>query len=459
MYYLVAGYKPAGSELLAGRYRVVSTAPAVVEDRAPHLPVEPGGPLPAAARPYQRLNLFRWAVPEVHTCLTLPNAAEPCILLERGPIGEDGRPWTTLPMAWSAAGPLRQLGWLIQVVRLWDPCLQEGVGGSLLDPANVGVLGWQACLFQLHLDSATPTLSELGAAWLKCLPGLEPPLLEVVEALAAGLYPGAAVLLDALESLVACIPPSQRVKAHGDTHPGRRSNNEDCFAYEPGGGYAVVCDGMGGHDSGEVASQMALASLRADLAVLTAQPLAPAEVRRGLDAAVRRANQQILEENRRQGRSQLRQMGTTVVACCLTGALLHVAHVGDSRIYLVDRHHCEQITVDDDVANLEVSLARTTTSLVSRLSGSGNLTQALGVVSMNALQVTVQTFVLSEDCLVLLCTDGLCDGNLVERSWRSSLLPLVCGDLPSGGRSLIDLALRELGHDNITFVLLQYTVG
>ncbi len=210
-----------------------------------------------------------------------------------------------------------------------------------------------------------------------------------------------------------------------------------------------------------MASALALTSLKEYLAYLFAprpeQPLTALQMRQGLAEAVYRANQQLVNRNQSERRSRYQQMGTTVVAYCLTGSLLHIAHVGDSRIYLINQSHCQQLTVDDDVANLEVSLAHTTTTASSYLTNGGALTQALGVTATQSLLPTVQTFVLPEDCLLLLCSDGLCDGSLIERTWQTALRPLLEGDLAGSTQELLDLALRELGHDNITFILVRYT--
>lgn len=457
MYYLVTGHCPRGDEALAGRYRLLATEPAVVEDLKPNLPIPSSGPIPTIGRPYQRLNLFRWAIPEVYTSIALPGAEEPTILLDRGPIDANGFPWPTMVNAWERASLLQQLGWLIQIVRLWDPCIQERAAHSLLSPENIGVLGWQLRLFFLCNDAEVPPLRQLGVAWLSQLQPLDTSLENTLQDLAAGKFATAYALLEALETLVLAVPTTRKPVVFGGTHPGRRKGNEDSHAFDrQQGHYGIVCDGMGGHDGGEIASAMALASLEQDLKSLALGQLTPAQVRQHLDLGIRRANQLLVETNQQQGRTSYRQMGTTVVAYCLQGSLLHIAHVGDSRIYLVDQSHCQQLTVDDDVANLEVSMARTTTSAIQQMSGSGNLTQALGVIPMHMIAPSVQTLVLPEDCLVLLCSDGLCDFGFVDKHWQADLQPLIRGDLAAGGRTIIEKALEEMGHDNITAILVKF---
>ncbi|WP_218082676.1 PP2C family protein-serine/threonine phosphatase [Anthocerotibacter panamensis] len=449
MYYL-ATTADSRTPFPNGRYQVQSSMPLVVRDTQPGTALAPYAQMPPLSRPYQRLNAFRWAVPQVHACLN-----STWFLLEDAPLTPTGEPWPRLSHAWSKADSLMRLGWLIQIGRLWDACIQESVATSLLDLDNLGVLGWQVRLFYLKPDAARPTLQQLGQCWLR-LGALPPNLLPVVEDLAKGRLAQALDLLDALEALVD--GPGKVEVVVGATHPGKRSNNEDTFTYDPQGRYALVCDGMGGHDGGEIGSQLALQSLEQRLSQLFYVEGTPSarQMRWSLTDSVYQANQAIYDLNRQQGRQHYRRMGTTLVACCLIGPLLHVAHVGDSRVYLIDRQHCQQLTVDDDVANLEVSMARTTSNTVAGMPNSGALTQALGIMAPNALHPTVQTFVLPEDCLVLLCTDGFCDGALVERFWEQALLPLLTQDPRAHDQALIDLALRELGGDNITFILIKY---
>jgi protein phosphatase len=430
----------------------------IVEDTSPALAPDPNPqPIPPLCRPYQRLNAFRWAIPGVHSYFG--PTEQPCLLLEEVPVTANGFLWPSLEKAWAEVTLLHQLGWLLQIARLWDPCMQEGVALSLLRPENIRAQGWQARLSYLEKDTSIPSLQDLGILWQQWTPAVIS-LQMLIQSLAEGKITEAGDLMAELESLAMQYGSTAQTKRIvGATHPGNRPNNEDTFAYNPEGRYGIVCDGMGGHEGGEIASHLAVQSLEEDSKALTLQPLSALQIRQGLADALYRANQQIFELNQQQGRDRYRKMGTTAVAYYLTGPLLHLAHVGDSRIYLIDRHHCQQVTVDDDIANLEISLARTTSSAILSVASGGALTQALGVIANTSLQPTVQTFVLPEDCLVLLCSDGLCDRALVEQHWQDALLPLLHQDLSDKAQGLIELALRELGHDNITFILLQYSAG
>ncbi len=455
MYYFAIGNLGSLASPLGERFKISELPLPIVQDLHPNQTVPDAEELPGICLPYQRLNAYRWAVPEVYACLptALGGSKDPCILLSNAAISENGITWPSLPESWPKTSLLAQIGWLAQISRLWDACNQESVITSLLNLNNIAVQGWQIRLYKLEFGQAKSSLQDLGGS-LQTLPSTYPQLRKLVDGLAAGQFPTAIDLEEALETLALQVSGGRVLDCTSKTHPGRRANNED--AYEVRGRFAIVCDGMGGHEGGEVASRMAVESMDQDLKSFSEQGYSPATLRKALLECVHRANQGILAVNQSQQRIGVGQMGTTVVAYFLDGPLLHIAHAGDSRIYLINHQHCQQITVDQDIANREMSLAHLTASAADSMLGGGTLTQAVGILNRNSFQPIAQTFVLSEECLILLCSDGFCDGDLVENTWRQELLPLLDTSLQERSQGLIDLALRELGHDNITFVILKF---
>src|SRR5687767_4433697 len=113
--------------------------------------------------------------------------------------------------------------------------------------------------------------------------------------------------------------------AHGVTHPGRRPSNEDAFVVDPELGLFVVADGMGGHQAGEVASELAVDTIRRTVAA------GGSRRKRMLEQAVGRANETILAAAAT--RPDYEGMGTTVVAVLVSGARAVYVSVGDSRLY------------------------------------------------------------------------------------------------------------------------------
>src|SRR5262245_33132816 len=127
--------------------------------------------------------------------------------------------------------------------------------------------------------------------------------------------------------------------AHGVTHTGRRPTNEDSLLVDPGRGLFIVADGMGGHNAGEVASDIAVKTIGAFLTDDTPH------TQTRLDMAIKAANEQILETA--SGQSDYAGMGTTVVVALLTDAHALFANVGDSRAYVWRKGTLKRLTRDD----------------------------------------------------------------------------------------------------------------
>src|SRR5262249_1817209 len=140
-----------------------------------------------------------------------------------------------------------------------------------------------------------------------------------------------------------------RLESAGKTDVGLvREKNEDSMLIDPTLGLYVVCDGMGGHVGGQVASQLAVATI--------AEVVRAKNVQLGTDepdklsTAIRAANAAVF--NKAKADPSLHNMGTTVVAIREDGDLLHLCHVGDSRIYRLRQGTLEQVTRDHSLINL-----------------------------------------------------------------------------------------------------------
>jgi protein phosphatase len=191
-----------------------------------------------------------------------------------------------------------------------------------------------------------------------------------------------------------------------------------------------------------------------------------------LTAVIRVANNLIADRNNTQGRESRRRMGTTLVmAIQLPQKVktpsglrntheLYLAHVGDSRAYWLTPDYCHPLTVDDDVATREVSLGRSLYHEALQRPDAGALTQALGTRDAQLLRPTVRRFVLEENGLLLLCSDGLSDHDWVERAWPYTTRKVLQGEmtLAEGVQAWIDLANQHNGHDNTSVVLLRCLV-
>jgi serine/threonine protein phosphatase PrpC len=252
----------------------------------------------------------------------------------------------------------------------------------------------------------------------------------------------------------------------------QREHNEDSFGIQtliqkvenPMGrsvqarGLYILCDGMGGHASGEVASGMAVEAIRRYFQEHWQDEQLPSEeiVREG----VRIANQAIYEVNEKNARSGSGRMGTTLVMMLIQNTNVAIAHVGDSRLYRLTRKRgLEQLTVDHEVAQREI-IRGVDPEIAFKRPDANQLTQALGPRGEQFVNPDVQILELNEDTLFIMCSDGLSDNDLVETHWQTHLAPLLSSraNLDQGILQLIELANDHNGHDNITAILIRVKV-
>lgn len=267
----------------------------------------------------------------------------------------------------------------------------------------------------------------------------------------------------------------------GRTDIGRqRDHNEDYFGIEtkviklesPSGktvhaqNLYILCDGMGGHAGGEVASALAVDTLRryfkekwqgTPFSSTTANNLPGPET---LIEAVQLANKAIYDVNQQNARSGSGRMGTTLVVVLIQDTEAAVAHVGDSRLYRFTRKRgLEQITIDHEVGQREIQRGVDPDIAYAR-PDAYQLTQALGPRDEHFIKPDVQYVELNEDTLLLLCSDGLTDNDLLETHWRTHVEPMLSSqsNLEHGVGQLIELANQYNGHDNITAIAIRAKV-
>jgi protein phosphatase len=203
------------------------------------------------------------------------------------------------------------------------------------------------------------------------------------------------------------------VDIFGATDPGCvRLNNEDNFVFDPELGLLIVADGMGGHNSGEVAAELATREIHkyARQMIGGQKPIVPEGGTKGLSVRgqqlefmVRSANTIIYEKGRAFPKDA--GMGTTVVAALISGSSVTVAHVGDSRLYLWRRGDLAQLTEDHSLVGEQVRRGQITAEEAVRSNLQNILTRALG--ADGKVDVDVSEHMLMPGDVVLLATDGL----------------------------------------------------
>lgn len=248
------------------------------------------------------------------------------------------------------------------------------------------------------------------------------------------------------------------VKSAGLTHVGRqRQHNEDSFLVANDSRLYLVADGMGGHAAGEIASRIAVDSI-SEFILHTKEddgtwPHAYDEqFRRStnrLMEAVRSANTRVLEAMRKDAR--LRGMGTTVVACLADEGTVSVAHVGDSRAYLIRDNQLSRITNDHSWVFEQVQAGMLTEAEAEKHPLRNVITRALG----GALQVSPDAVEIEAKPgdVYLLCSDGLT--GMVPEEEILRLVSGADGDLEEACQKLIESANAHGGLDNVTAVLLR----
>ena len=553
--------------LVSDRYLV--TQPQIWLDTKPSTLVSVPVMLSEALLPYLHLYLHRLHLPSLYGFCGLEEDEPPILLLENAPIAADGSLFPLLEAAWATAAPSRQIYWLWQLWQLWAPLKAQRVAASLLNPENLHVEGWRVRLRELIADAVTlnpeagietvapptdtaeattspplfrtttPLLQDLAAAWQPWVERADRSIAAPLKAIWQQMQTNqdseaiATQLNQLLLKQTAQLPLKLEIAGATTTGTQRAHNEDSCFPISPLPAdpllpyVGIICDGIGGHEGGEVASQLALRTLQLQLRALLAEstheslsarqseprsstdaetsgaentgplnlefeeaeltrqpdPLSPTIVKQQLQEIVRIVNNLISEQNDSQGRELRQRMGTTLVmAVQLPQPIatlpisvetapdtpiqrpsheLYLVHVGDSRAYWLTPDYCHALTVDDDVVTREVLMGHSSYQEAMRRPDGGALIQALGTRDADLLDVNVQRFLIEEDGLLLLCSDGLSDYDRIEQSWQPLTQAVFAGErsLPEAVQNWIDLANQKNGHDNTSVVLLRCQVG
>jgi PPM family protein phosphatase len=257
---------------------------------------------------------------------------------------------------------------------------------------------------------------------------------------------------------------SEKVQYFARTDVGRlRDHNEDNYLVDKKLSLSVVADGMGGHAAGEVASALAVRIIHDEMkghretieafASGTSDARSrPKEILALLEQAVQRACAKIHEEAKAD--SSKRGMGTTLSALMIAGSLGFIAHVGDSRIYLLRNGKIQQVTEDHTVYNELIKRGKLTRDQIERVAQKNAITRAVGVYER--VEVDTLTIEVVPGDQFLLASDGL-HGYIAHTAELEPYLEESDGDVAT--EELIALANRKGGKDNITAVLVRLGQG
>lgn len=483
---VIGGDLEPSQTLISDRYVIVSPQ-VVLETKPSELPFFPEN-LPNEITPYLQLFPYRLNIPQVYGQLIPPEeiseAQNNIWLLDYGSLAlnendlKQGKFFPLMVEQWQNSTMIRKLNWLRQITILWNPLIKKGVVSSLLNPNLLGVNDQILHILELQLDQGKHyTFKNLGEFLETLIPKTDTEFSEFLSELCQRLINEQihspkqllAVIDYALEKSSKTQEYHYQVFTITDSGPSRDHNEDSCYP-EPQKVVnfqgdekvlALVCDGIGGHEGGEVASQIAIETLANELDKLDlTTEFSNEKIINHLQKSTFIANSKISEVNDQEHRQDRQRMGTTLVMALAYNHQVYLAHVGDSRIYLVTAKGVYQLTLDDDLASREVRLGYALYRDAVRYPSAGALVQALGMGSSNNLHPSIQNLTFDQDCLFLLCSDGLSDFDRVDQYWDKEILPLIEGeqDIASVGKNLIDIANKRNGHDNTTVALLHCQV-
>jgi len=278
------------------------------------------------------------------------------------------------------------------------------------------------------------------------------------------------VLLSQLE--VACQTDVGRQRDHNEDYCSTRTNPPSVTSQGPVRGLYILCDGMGGHAGGAEASRLAEETLWEQLeASWFNQPLSgewnlnfrhqnllPDE--ETICDAIFAVNSRIYEINQVNSRTGSGRMGTTLVAVLIENTSIAVAHVGDSRLFrFTPSGGLEQMTVDHEVGQQEISRGVDPITAYAR-ADAYQLTQALGPRDNRFVNPDVAFWDITEDTIILLCSDGLSDNDFVDSHWADYCESFMDWDtdLQHTVSQFVALANNYNGHDNISVIAIRVKV-
>src|SRR5580692_2540593 len=252
--------------------------------------------------------------------------------------------------------------------------------------------------------------------------------------------------------------PLLHIQAGARTDLGRvRKNNEDCYAMDPSLQLFVLSDGMGGEAHGEVASALAVQTVLTHCRQGENSRTTPifgesspdvSEKTNRLASAIHLANRKVFETAA--SNPEQKGMGATIVAAWIDGPRLSIAHVGDSRAYLLRAGSMDQLTADHSLVAEKVRVGILTPQEADASELQSVLTRAVGTNSSVEVDTDEQALLVGD--VVLLCSDGLT--RMVTDPEIASLLLTSTSAQESADR-LVDLANDNGGVDNATVIVLR----
>jgi PPM family protein phosphatase len=243
------------------------------------------------------------------------------------------------------------------------------------------------------------------------------------------------------------------------SHPGMvRSHNEDSVFVDGDAGIAILADGMGGYNAGEVASGIAVNVVSNGILpdLRSGRELSKIDIASGLTHAALLLQQQIAAANKgiyeaAQARPECAGMGTTIVTAVFCGNRVSIGHIGDSRCYRLRGDKFEQLTRDHSLLQEQIDSGQLTQEQAKFSLNKNLVTRALGIEAI--VPADIVEYRVEANDIYLLNSDGLTD--MVEPETIQKIVTEKRTDLAIAAADLIDIANQNGGRDNISVVLVR----
>lgn len=477
-FYVITDTVLSNDQMLNSRYRVLDSESNLVKDTLPnnHKFYSESVKEQDIISLYKN-NLKIQAVPKVYDAFHFQNSDYIIIQLHKDNYGQDLR---SIREIMFDANDREKLQALRDIANLYSLFTESNISDSVLDPENIILDD----TFNLKIKkiikntSESSNLKNIAQLWEKItgLSGInlieysKYKIVELLRQIKDGRISEISDLISKMDSLLD--KPLNELVHYSSSNPGRRrTNNEDNYyaftsqfsengvnrVYKGYKGLYILCDGMGGHESGEVASAEAISAIRTSILPTLPFELGFEDIRKLFEESiVNRANEVIYQLNESQNRKLEKRMGTTVVLGLVSDNRLYVAHVGDSRIYMVTKDEFSQITEDHNVAmkNYRDGFGTFDDAIRNTSTRWGKvLTQALGPRSGDTIVPEINAFTLAKDCYLIFCSDGLTDmipdeeiHEIIKSNWDSP---------EDTVNNLINKANENGGKDNITIIAVK----
>lgn len=242
-----------------------------------------------------------------------------------------------------------------------------------------------------------------------------------------------------------------KLEIHGLTDEGLvRDHNEDYISWIAETGLVILADGMGGHNAGEVASELAVTSITDALEDVLSPDIKSScdmDFKEVVHEAVVYANDEINMHSKTH--PECTGMGTTIVMALFHDDSVILASVGDSRIYRFRKGELKQVTTDHSLVQEMIDNGYMSEDEALNSTNRNLITRALGIAEEVKVDVTQHD--IEKDDIYLLCSDGLSDMITDEQIFSS--LVKTRQNLERGAEELVTLAKEHGGHDNVSVIL------